>query len=131
MPGRAIIPTDAVIAATFAKPRPKRGPRATSVSYAAARDELRLVLTGAVTLLAPRAAIEELRDVPKSHLRNLRLTPGGGAVALDEDDVHISVPGLVRDLVGFATQSTAPERGGATSSRPNGRQNGRRKIPAA
>jgi hypothetical protein len=101
MPGRIIIPTGAEIAAAFANPPPKHSPRATSVSYRPARDEVRLVLTGSVTLLVPRAAIDELRDLPKSHLRHLRLTPGGGAVALDRDDVHISVPGLVRDLVGF------------------------------
>jgi hypothetical protein len=111
MPGRiVVIPTDAEIAAAFASPQPDRGPRATAVSYRPASDEVRLVLAGAVTLLVPRTAIVELRDLPKSYLRRLRLTPGGGAVALDRDDVHISVPGLVRDLVGFrsANRRKAP-----------------------
>lgn len=128
MPGRIIIPTDAEIAAAFANPPPKRGPRATSVSYRPARDEVRLVLNSTVTLLVPRTAIDELRDLPKSHLRRLRLTPGGGAVALDTDDVHISVPGLVRDLVGFEQAETAPTHGTKTSA---ARNTGRRKAPAA
>jgi hypothetical protein len=129
MPGRIIIPTDAEIAAAFANPPPKRGPRATSVSYRPARDEVRLVLNSAVTLLVPRAAIDELRDLPKSHLRGLRLTPGGGAVALDQDDVHISVPGLVRGLVGFEQVETAPAPSSARTSAA--RSTGRRKAPAA
>jgi hypothetical protein len=129
MPGRIVIPTDAEIAAAFANPPPKREPRATSISYRPARDEVRLVLTSAVTLLVPRWAIDELRDLPKSHLRRLRLTPGGGAVALDQDDVHISVPGLVRGLVGFEKSETASARSSARTA--GGRSLGRGKAPAA
>ncbi len=70
MPGRIIIPTAAEIAAAFANPPPKRGPRATSVSHRPARDEVRLVLTGAVTLLVSRAAIGELRGPRTSAARN-------------------------------------------------------------
>jgi Protein of unknown function (DUF2442) len=114
MPARAIIPTHAEIDAALANPPPKDGPRASSIAYSSTRDEIRLVLEGGVTLVIPRSAVAEFRNVPKAHMRRLDLTPGGAAIALEEHDIHIFVPGLIRDL----TRSSTPRRG-VQRTRPN------------
>lgn len=129
MPGRILIPTDAEIAAAFANPPPKHGPRATSVSYRPARDEVRLVLTGAVTLLVPRTAIHELREPPEIPFAPPSAHARRGCGGPGSDDVHISVPGLVRDLVGFEKTETAPAHGSTRTT--VGRSSNRRKAPAA
>ena len=79
----------------------KPGPWATSVSFVAARNQVRLTLETGVELFIPRDTIEELADRPASHMRELTLLGNGEALASEADDVHIFVPGLVRDVVGF------------------------------
>lgn len=93
-------------------------PWATSVSYSAATDEISLVLNRGVTLVVPRSHVEELRDVPKSSLTHLTLIGEGEALAAEAEDVHIFVPGLVRDLVGdFMLKCVAEERPAAARRR--------------
>jgi hypothetical protein len=78
------------------------GPWARSVSYDAATDDVRLVLESGATLVAPRKAIGELRDLPASHMEELRVLSDGETLTLRTDDVDIFIPGLLWELVGFA-----------------------------
>jgi hypothetical protein len=75
-------------------------PLASSVSYSDATDEIHLRLDGGITLVIPRRLIDELRDARADHMRDLTLIGDGEGLASEADDVHIFVPGLVRDLIG-------------------------------
>lgn len=77
------------------------GPWARSLSFDRERDELRLMMESGITVMIPRNAIPELREVPASHMAHLTLLGDGELIELREDDVHILVPGLLWDLVGF------------------------------
>lgn len=93
--------TEAEIRRKLDNPPPHVGPYALSVRYAPSRDEVVLVLDTHVTLAIPRIAVSELRDLSKSQLKRIELFPGGDAVAVEAADVHISVRGLVRDMIGL------------------------------
>jgi hypothetical protein len=80
-------------------------PWAVRVSYRPRRDEVCLVLDGGASVVVPRTAIDELRDLPRAHMSEITLMSGGHAVAVERDDIHIYVPGLVRDLIGLGTQA--------------------------
>jgi hypothetical protein len=60
--------------------------------------------TGAV-LVIPRGEIEELRDAPARHMSDLTFIGDGEALCSEADDVHIYVPGLVRDFARFTRTS--------------------------
>jgi hypothetical protein len=115
--------TDAEIDYMLAHPIPQERPWGTSVRYDAARDAVHLELDGGATLVMPRAAIDELRDLPKSHMRELALGPGGHALSLRRDDVDVYVPGLVRDLIGFGQRAFHPDQ------LPKRRRTSRRSAP--
>jgi len=118
----------ALIDAEAAHPTPRERPWATAVSYSPARDEIRLVLDSGSAIIMPRKAILELRGVPKSHLRELRLIGDGHALALDTDDVHIYVPGLVRDMTGYGAKALHP-RQVARARRVSRESSKRRRAP--
>ena len=99
-----------MIEAELANPTPRERPWGTSVSYNRARDEVRLVLDSGTSVAMPRAAIAELRALPQSHMRELELIDEGRALALELDDVHIYVPGLVRDLTGYGAKALHPRQ---------------------
>ena len=63
---RAADMTDDEINAILDNPPPRIGPYATAVRYAPSRDEIVLGLDTGVTLTVPRAAISELRLLPKA-----------------------------------------------------------------
>ena len=88
------VPADG--SAPMLRPRPW----ATSVSYDAARDEISLVLDRGARLVVPRCSVAELRDLPAARIHDLTLIGDGEALASEADDVHVFVPGLVRDLIG-------------------------------
>lgn len=98
---RAADMTDDEINAILDNPPPRIGPYATAVRYAPSRDEIVLGLDTGVTLTVPRAAISELRLLPKAQLKQLELMGDGDAIALHGADVHISVRGLVGNLIGL------------------------------
>ncbi len=93
--------TDDEITAILNNPPPRIGPYATAVRYASTRDEIALVLDMGVTLAIPRAAVSGLGLLPKARLRQLELMGDGDAIALHDADIHISVRGLVRNLIGL------------------------------
>jgi hypothetical protein len=100
----------ALVAAEAAHPTPRDRPWGTSVSYSRGRDEIRLVLDSGTSVVMPRKAIAELRALPQSHMRELELMDDGRAIALDVDDVHIYVPGLVRDMTGYGSKGLHPRQ---------------------
>jgi hypothetical protein len=77
------------------------GPWARSVSYDAATDTVKLMLETGTTVVIPRDKIDELRDIPVSHMGELKVVADGEVLTLRADDVDIFVPGLLWDLVGF------------------------------
>jgi hypothetical protein len=91
--------TKAIISAVPAADRRPR-PRAAAVSYDRASNEIRLMLRHGVTLAISRDVVAELRDLPADSMRCLTLIGDGEALACEAADVHVFVPGLVRDLVG-------------------------------
>ena len=80
---------------------PAPGPWAKSVSYDVVTDELKLFLESGITVVIPRRAIAELRDAPASHMNDLKLFGDGEMLESSADDVHLLVPGLLWDLIGF------------------------------
>jgi hypothetical protein len=106
---------------------------AVSLRYDRRQDAFILALRAGSKLTIPRIAIEELRDVKSSELDNVVLDDEGGAVCYEPFDIHISVPGLVRDMTGAADWLS---RGGSSktaaklnAARTNGRKGGRpRKV---
>jgi hypothetical protein len=100
----------ALIAAELANPTPRDRPWGTSVSYSRGRDEVRLVLDSGTAVVMPRKAIAELRSLPQSHMYELELIADGEALALELDDVHIYVPGLVRDMTGYGSKGLHPRQ---------------------
>jgi hypothetical protein len=97
--------TDAAASDTPAALPLRERPWAVRVSYRPRRDEVCLVLDGGATVVLPRTAIDELRDLPQAHMSEITLMSGGHAVAVERDDIHIYVPGLVRDLTGIGTHA--------------------------
>jgi hypothetical protein len=59
------------------------------------------MMQSGITVTIPRTAIPELREVPAAHMAHLTLLGDGELIELKEDDVHILVPGLLWDLIGF------------------------------
>ena len=117
----------ALLAAELAHPTPRDRPWGTSVSYSRTRDEIRLVLDSGTAVVMPRKAIAELRGLPQSHLKDLELIADGAALALEVDDVHIYVPGLVRDMTGYGLKGLHP-RQVARSRRAAGARSGNKRT---
>jgi hypothetical protein len=111
----------AMIAAEARNPTPRDRPWGTSVAYSRARDEIRLVLDSGTSVVMPRSAIAELRSLPQSHMHQLELIADGEALALELDDVHIYVPGLVRDMTGYGTKGLHPRQVAAARRAGNNR----------
>jgi hypothetical protein len=96
-----------------------------------ARFELQM-LSG-IRLSIPRSQIDEFDAISPDVLKRVSAGIGGGYIELAECDVHISVPGLLRDIFGL----NAGQRSGglarsaakAAAARANGASGGR--PPAA
>ena len=104
---------------------------AVSLRYDRKQDAFILALRAGSKITIPRIAIEVLRDVKSSELDNVVLDDEGGAICYEPFDIHISVPGLVRDMTGAADWLA---RGGSSktaaklnAARTNGRKGGRPK----
>ena len=121
-----------------AEERARIEPRAERVRYDARKGLIILNLRGGAVLGLPVAAIRELRKAQPSQLKNVRAGFEGESISIDELDVDISIPGLLRDLVGMTSAAALLGRkGGAAKSkakaaavRENGKRGGRpRKTP--
>lgn len=113
-------------------------PRADRVSYDAKNRLIMLDLRGGAILGLPVGAIRELAGAKPNQLKTVRAGFGGESITLEDLDVDISIPGLLRDLVGITSAATLLGRkgGSATSEakaaavRENGKRGGRpRKTP--
>jgi protein involved in temperature-dependent protein secretion len=113
-------------------------PRADRVDYDQKKGHIVLHLRGGAILALPVSTIRELRDVEPKELRAIRAGFGGESISLDALDIDISIPGLLRDLVGMTSAAALLGRaGGAATSdaktaavRENGKRGGRpRKAP--
>lgn len=114
--------------------------RAAGVRYDLDRDAIEIELTDGAAVRLPRTMVEEFRDVPPADMAELRVSPAGYGIKLDEYDIGISVHGLIAALAtpGDAAASLGKLGGAArsdakrVSARANGAKGGRpRKVRAA
>lgn len=137
--------SDAEYTAALAKGRADSATelRARAVRYIADRDVLELETTRDGGFLIPRKWIGALQDVPSEELARLEVWPDGSAIELEARDIHISVDGLLTDVLPALLPESAlarvfARRGGQATSeakhasaKANGRKGGRPRKTAA
>ena len=108
-------------------------PRADQVRYDEKKGLVVMDLHGGAILGLPVSVIRELRNAQPKELRSIRAGFGGESISLDALDIDISIPGLLKDLVGMTSAAALLGRkGGAAKSdakaaavRENGKRGGR------
>lgn len=108
--------------------------RAQAVRYVADRDAIEIVTTRNAGFLIPRQWIGALQDVPEEALTKLEVWPDGSAIEIEDQDIHISVDGLMTAILPamLPTRTVAAifaSRGGKATSaakRSSAQENGRR-----
>jgi|ERR1700733_3612876 len=114
-------------------------PRAERIEYDRRHKRLIINLRRGAVVAIPIVLIEELQGATPRQLAEIRPSRNGGAVVNDELDVHISLKGLLRDLVGLTgAASVMGAEGGkakspakASAARANGKRGGRPRKNAA
>jgi hypothetical protein len=111
--------------------------RARAVRYFADRDVLEIETTRDGGFLIPRKWIGALQDVSADELARLEVWPDGSAIELEARDIHISVSGLLTDILPTLLPESAlaaifARRGGQATSeakrasaQANGQKGGR------
>ena len=127
--GKAILPTEAQfkLGAALGKARQKLT-YARSIEYRSDRDVFVLRMYSGAVVQLPRHFIEELKGARSVDLRAMRLTPGGGMLWSSALDLHLSVPGVLRRVLGmdwFERAGRARTRAKAAAARKNGLKGGR------
>jgi hypothetical protein len=113
--------------------RARTEPRADRVAYDARRQMIVLDLHGGAIVAVPVATIRELHGATINQLKSVRAAFGGESLTIDALDVDISIPGLLRDLIGLTSAaSLLGKKGGSAKSaakaaavRENGKRGGR------
>lgn len=108
-------------------------PRAERVAYDARKKQILLYLRRGATVALAVDRIPWLQAATPRQLRGLRATQFGHGIVLDELDIHISVQGILRDLIGLtgsaavmgAEGGKAKSPAKATAARANGKRGGR------
>jgi hypothetical protein len=115
-------------------------PRAERVAYDARKKQIILALRRGAIVALPVERIRWLKDATSRQLHNLRRDQFGTGIVLEELDIHISIQGVLRDLVGLtgsasfmgAAGGKAKSPAKASAARANGKRGGRpRKKTAA
>jgi hypothetical protein len=131
---RAIIPSDRVLAKRQRRADEwSRSFSALTIEYDPKRDDFSLKMISGIQLRIPRAIIREFNGALPKTLAKVAVGIGGDSIESAVLDVHIFLPGLLRDLfglnlgqrIGGHTKSPAKTR----AARQNGRLGGR--PPAA
>src|SRR5665213_2142371 len=84
---------------------------AEELRYVAARDCFVITMRSSITVTVPRSSIEEFASVSSDNLKRVRIGIGGDVIELANLDLHILIPGLLRDLFGL----NAGQRNGGRS----------------
>ncbi len=99
---------------------------------------VRLRFRSGLELAVPIKAIGEVAKIPIARLRDVTASPMGDGLIFDSADVAIYVPGLLRDLFGYAFAGALGKLGGRArtdakvrAARKNGRKGGRPRKRAA
>jgi hypothetical protein len=108
---------------------------AAKITYNAADDCFAIAMRSGVIVSIPRSNIEEFDGAHAADLKNVQIGIGDEVVENDDLDVHISLPGLLREIFGL----NAGQREGGRSrskakiaaSRANGAAGGRPRKTAA
>ncbi len=112
--GKLLHPNDAVI-----------------ISFLPVSDQIQLRLRNSTELKIPVKSIVNLRGIARADLERLRLSKVGDAIELPEQDLHISVAGLVRRAVigedPYAKAGGSRSKAKAAAARANGKKGGRPK----
>ncbi len=108
---------------------------ASNVKYSRKDNTIHLLMRSGVALDIPLRLIDEIAEAPENALQDdLTLAIGGDAISLRSLDVDISIPGLLRDLLGFNIQrlgGRAKTEAKADAARRNGAKGGRPKLQPA
>jgi hypothetical protein len=142
MQAKLIIPSEAQLAEIRRRTKDldRLEPRAERVVYDARKKQIVLSLRRGATVLLPVERIRWLNDATPRQLGTLRTDQFGTGIVFDALDVHISIQGLLRDLVGLTgSAALMGAKGGkvkspakAAAARSNGKRGGRpRKKTAA
>lgn len=135
MKARGIIPTPAELeqARQRGEEADRIEPRAEHISYDPRRKRLVISLRRGALVAIPIDRIKWLRSATARQLRDVYADQFGDAVISDELDMHISLKGLLRDLVGLTGaaammgseggKSKSPAK--ASAARANGKRGGR------
>ena len=106
-----------------------------SASYSAREDALLLEMPSGTSVKIPRLWIEEMRDLPKSALKRLRLDFVRQAIEVPGHDIDTSAMGLLRDAIfgedPYARAGRASSPAKARAARRNGAKGGRPRKKAA
>lgn len=123
------------------KARAVEGVHAASIRYMERERAFNLVFKDMTSINLPVGIYSEFSNLSESELRKVRLGVGGSAVVLDDQDMHVSIAGLIRasePLRELASAVHATWMGSKTSdakaasSRQNGSLGGRpRKVEPA
>lgn len=108
---------------------------AVAVRYRPGPDVLVLEMRSGVVVTLPRALIPHLADKPSAVAAQASLSPDGGSLWFDAADLHYSVTGLIREVLGIEVQQrragAARIPAKAAAARANGAKGGRPRKTAA
>jgi hypothetical protein len=100
-----------------------------TLRYDRNRHALHVTLRSGVEVVLPIDKIKELAKATREQLAEVKLIPTGGALEQRELDVDLSLPGLLRDVMGFELQQRRAARAKspakAAAARVNGAKGGR------
>jgi hypothetical protein len=129
-----VTPTALARAIELGRTRRKSAPMAKSVCYLAEFESLAVRFADKVAILFPVKKYAEFARLNLSQLGRITIGFGGSALCLDEQDLHVSIAGMMsasQPLMALATTIIASKNGSrrsqikASSSRENGKKGGR------